>query len=225
MIDDETLGDRGRLTMQAVRGDGSARAAEVVAGHVIDVPDFPQDGIVFKDLGPLFADGPAFREVIDAVAGSYRAGGAASATSGGAASATSGGAASASDGGADPGFDVVAGIEARGFLLAAALAYATGTGVVPVRKAGKLPRETHSASYALEYGTATLEVQTDAFLAGQRVLVFDDVLATGGTAEASMSLVERGGGRVVGFVVLLELAFLGARERLAGRPVHAVLTV
>jgi adenine phosphoribosyltransferase len=162
---------------------------------VIDVPDFPQDGIVFKDLGPLFADGPAFREVIDEVAGAY------------------------------PGFDVVAGIEARGFLLAGALAYATRTGVVAVRKAGKLPRATHSASYALEYGTATLEVHADAFLAGQRVLVFDDVLATGGTAEASMSLVERGGGRVVGFVVLLELAFLGARERLAGRPVHAVLTV
>jgi adenine phosphoribosyltransferase len=182
--------------MQAVRGDGSARAAEVVAGHVIDVPDFPQDGIIFKDLSPLFADGPAFREVIDAVAEHF-----------------------------GEGFDVVAGIEARGFLLAAALAYATGTGVVPVRKAGKLPRETHSASYALEYGTATLEVHADAFLAGQRVLVFDDVLATGGTAEATMSLVERGGGRVIGFVVLLELAFLRARERLADRPVHAVLTV
>jgi adenine phosphoribosyltransferase len=191
--------------MQVGRGNGSARAAEVVAGHVIDVPDFPQDGIVFKDLSPLFADGPAFREVIDSVAASYRAGGAAP--------------------GGDPGFDVVAGIEARGFLLAAALAYATGTGVVPVRKAGKLPRETHSASYALEYGTATLEVHADAFLAGQRVLVFDDVLATGGTAEATMSLVERGGGRVIGFVVLLELEFLRARERLAGRPVHAVLTV
>jgi adenine phosphoribosyltransferase len=197
------------VAMQAVRGDGSTRAAEVVAGHVIDVPDFPQDGIVFKDLSPLFADGPAFREVIDAVAEHYRPGG-------DAALAASGG---------DLGFDVVAGIEARGFLLAAALAYATGTGVVPVRKAGKLPRETHSASYALEYGTATLEVHADAFLAGQRVLVFDDVLATGGTAEATMSLVERGGGRVIGFVVLLELEFLRARERLADRPVHAVLTV
>ena len=186
--------------MQAVRGDGSTRAAEVVAGHVIDGPDFPQDGIIFKDLSPLFADGPAFREVIDAVARQYRAG-------------------------EDPGFDVVAGIEARGFLLAAALAYATGTGVVPVRKAGKLPRETYSATYALEYGTATLEVHADAFPAGQRVLVFDDVLATGGTAEATMDLVERGGGRVVGFVVLLELEFLRAREKLSGRPVHAVLTV
>jgi adenine phosphoribosyltransferase len=199
----------GKVTMQAVRGDGSARAAEVVAGHVIDVPDFPQEGIVFKDLSPLFADGAAFREVIDAVAAHYRAGGAAVAASAG----------------ADPGFDVVAGIEARGFLLAAALAYATGTGVVPVRKAGKLPRETHAASYALEYGTATLEVHADAFLAGQRVLVFDDVLATGGTAEATMDLVERGGGLVTGFVVLLELGFLRARDRLAGRPVHAVLSV
>jgi adenine phosphoribosyltransferase len=186
--------------MQAVRGDGSARAAEVVAEHVIDVPDFPQAGIVFKDLSPLFGDGPAFHEVIDSVAEHHRAG-------------------------PDPGFDVVAGIEARGFLLASALAYATGTGVVPVRKAGKLPRETHAASYALEYGTATLEVHADAFHAGQRVLVFDDVLATGGTAEATMSLVERCGAGVAGFVVLLELAFLHGRERLVSRPVHAVLTV
>jgi adenine phosphoribosyltransferase len=193
-------GATGRAAMTAVRGDGSTRAAEVVADHVIDVPDFPQDGIIFKDLSPLFADGPAFREVIDAVAQQYRAGD-------------------------DLGFDVVAGIEARGFLLAAALAYATGTGVVPVRKAGKLPRATHSATYALEYGTATLEVHADAFLAGQRVLVFDDVLATGGTAEATMSLVERAGGQVVGFVVILELEFLRAREKLSGRPVHAVLTV
>ena len=173
------------------------RAAELVEGHVIDVPGFPQEGVVFKDLSPLFADGPAFREVIDAVRDSYPG----------------------------PGFDVVAGIEARGFLLAAALAYATGTGVVPVRKAGKLPRQTHSATYALEYGTATLEVHADAFIAGQRVLVFDDVLATGGTAEATMSLVERAGGEVVGFVVLLELAFLNGRAKLPNRPVQAVLTV
>ena len=174
---------------------GDQDIERVVADHVLDVPDFPQPGVVFKDLSPLFADGPAFRAVIDAIAADERP------------------------------FDVVAGIEARGFLLAAAVAYATGTGAVPVRKAGKLPRATFSASYALEYGEATLEVHTDAFIAGQRVLVVDDVLATGGTAEASISLVERAGGEVVGFTVLMELAFLKGRERLAGRPIRALLTV
>lgn len=170
--------------------------SEVIASHVIDVPGFPQDGVVFKDLSPLFADGPAFREVIEALARLH---------------------------GDD--FDVVAGIEARGFLLAGALAYAAGKGTVPVRKAGKLPRETHSATYALEYGTATLEVHADAFVGGRRVLVLDDVLATGGTAEATIDLVERAGGTVVGFTVLLELAFLDGRRRLGGTPVHALLTV
>lgn len=172
-------------------------AGTVIADKVVDVPDFPQSGIVFKDLTPLFADGAAFHEVIDSIVEHYQA----------------------------AQFDVVVGIEARGFVIAAAVAYAAGVGVVPVRKAGKLPRATHTASYALEYGEATLEVHADAFTAGQRVLVVDDVLATGGTAEATLDLVERAGGRVVGFTVLLELAFLRGRERLAGRQVHALLTV
>jgi adenine phosphoribosyltransferase len=172
-------------------------AGTVIADKVVDVPDFPQSGIVFKDLTPLFADGAAFREVIDSIVEYNRS----------------------------ARFDVVVGIEARGFVIAAAVAYAAGVGVVPVRKAGKLPRATHTASYALEYGEATLEVHADAFTAGQRVLVVDDVLATGGTAEATLDLVERAGGRVVGFTVLLELAFLRGRERLAGRQVHALLTV
>jgi adenine phosphoribosyltransferase len=182
--------------MQAVRGDSGERVARVIAEHVIDVPGFPQDGVVFKDLSPLFADGLAFREITDALVERYSGS-----------------------------FDMVAGIEARGFLLAASLAYATSTGVVLVRKAGKLPRETHSASYDLEYGTATLEVQADAFVKGHRVLVVDDVLATGGTAEATMSLVEQAGGSVAGFTVLLELGFLKGRERLGDRSVHALLTV
>ena len=120
----------------------------------------------------------------------------------------------------------MAGIEARGFVLAAAVAYATGVGVVPVRKAGKLPRATHSASYDLEYGEATLEVHADAFVAGQRVLVVDDVLATGGTAEATLGLVERAGGarrrlhRAAGAGVPR-----AAASGCAGRPVHALLTV
>ncbi|MDQ7907916.1 adenine phosphoribosyltransferase [Phytohabitans sp. ZYX-F-186] len=174
-----------------------ADLAEIVAGHILDVPDFPSPGILFKDLTPLFADGPAFREVIDGIVAHHGAGS----------------------------FDVVAGIEARGFVVAAAIAYATGLGVVPIRKAGKLPRATHSASYELEYGEAALEVHTDAFMAGERVLVVDDVLATGGTAATTLDLVERAGGTVAGFTVLLELSFLPGRERLAPREVHAVLTV
>ncbi|MEV4824969.1 adenine phosphoribosyltransferase [Micromonospora sp. NPDC049274] len=181
----------------AARGDSGPEAARLVASRVLDVPDFPKPGVLFKDLMPLFADGKAFREVIDGIVAYH---------------------------GRD-GFDVVVGIEARGFVVAAAVAYAAGVGVVPVRKAGKLPRPAHSVSYALEYGEATLEVHEDAFTAGHRVLVVDDVLATGGTAEATLDLVERAGGTVTGFTVLLELGFLGARERLAPRPVHALLTV
>jgi adenine phosphoribosyltransferase len=175
-------------------------AGAVIAAHIRDVPDFPQPGVVFKDLTPLFADGPAFRTVIDAIVDHYA-------------------------GDAGVGFETVVGIEARGFVLAAAVAYATGAGLVPVRKAGKLPGATHSVSYALEYGEATLEIHTDAFGAGTRVLIVDDVLATGGTAEATLALVEQAGGHVVGFSVLVELAFLGGRERLAPRPVHTFLTL
>ena len=172
-------------------------AAVDLRSKVRDVPDFPQPGIVFKDLTPLFADGAAFARAIDAIVERYDKGS----------------------------FDVVAGIEARGFVIAAAIAYATGKGVVPVRKAGELPRVTVAATYALEYGEATLEVHADAFVAGERVLVVDDVLATGGTAEATLGLVERAGGTIAGFSVFLELAFLKGRERLAPRPVHALLTV
>jgi adenine phosphoribosyltransferase len=179
------------------QGDSGPELAAVVAGGTVDVPDFPKPGIVFKDLMPLFADGPAFRRVVDGIVAHYPAGS----------------------------FDVVAGVEARGFVVAAAIAYASGTGVVPVRKAGKLPRAVLSATYALEYGEATLEVHRDAFTEGQRVLVVDDVLATGGTATATLDLVEQAGGTVAGFSVLMELAFLKGRERLEPRTVHALLTV
>jgi adenine phosphoribosyltransferase len=172
--------------------------AELVASLVVDVPDFPQAGIVFKDISPLFADAAAFRAVVDAIV--------------------------AAQDGAE-GFDTVAGIEARGFVLASAVAYAAGVGVVPVRKAGKLPRATYSVSYALEYGEATLEVHQDAFAPGQRVLVVDDVLATGGTARATLELIERTGASVASFTVLLELGFLNGRDQLAGYPFHALLTV
>jgi adenine phosphoribosyltransferase len=181
-----------------VTGGGTGTGlAEVVAARVMDVPDFPQRGIVFKDLTPLLADADAFAQVIDGILAHY---------------------------GRDA-FEVVAGIEARGFMIGAAVAYAAEVGFVPIRKAGKLPRQALSASYALEYGEATLEVHADAFLAGQRVLVVDDVLATGGTAAATLELVRRAGGEPVGLSVVLELAFLDGRARLPGEAVHALLTV
>ncbi|MFC7531295.1 adenine phosphoribosyltransferase [Actinoplanes sp. GCM10030250] len=180
-----------------VTGDSGPELAALVASGTVDVPDFPKPGILFKDLMPLFGDGPTFRKVVDGIVAHYGSGS----------------------------FDVVAGVEARGFVVAAAVAYATGLGVVPVRKAGKLPRPAFSATYALEYGEATLEVSDDAFVAGQRVLVVDDVLATGGTAVATMDLVERAGGTVAGFTVLMELGFLDGRKRLEPRGVHALLTV
>lgn len=184
-------------TAANANGDHGTETARLVASRVLDVPDFPKPGIMFKDLMPLFADGPILRRVTDAIIAHQGAGT----------------------------FDVVAGIEARGFVMAGAIGYATGKGVVPIRKAGKLPRKVHSVSYALEYGEATLEVHEDAFLAGQRVLVVDDVLATGGTAGAALDLVERAGGVVAGFTVLLELAFLEGRKRLAPRPLSSLLTV
>jgi adenine phosphoribosyltransferase len=185
------------VTETAVRGDSGQQVAELVASRVMDVPDFPQPGIMFKDLTPLFADGPVFGQIVDRIVEYH---------------------------GRD-GFDVVVGMEARGFVIAAAIAYAAGVGVVPVRKAGKLPRSVLAASYSLEYGQATLEVHEDAFATGQRVLVVDDVLATGGTAAATLDLVERAGGTLAGFSVLLELSFLDGRQRVAPRPVHALLTV
>jgi adenine phosphoribosyltransferase len=187
----------------AARGDSGEATAELVASRVFDVPDFPKPGIVFKDLMPLFADGPTFAATIDAIVDHHGRGS----------------------------FDVVAGIEARGFVIAAAVAYAAGVGVVPIRKAGKLPRKVLSATYALEYGEATLELHADAFTETvglsprERVLVVDDVLATGGTAAAALGLIEQAGGTVTGFSVLLELEFLGARAKLAPRDVHALLAV
>jgi adenine phosphoribosyltransferase len=170
--------------------------AEVVASRLRDIPDFPKPGILFKDYTPLIADGPAMGIVVKDIADRYRGR-----------------------------VDVVVGIEARGFILGAAVAYDLGLGMVPVRKAGKLPGETLQESYTLEYGTAEIEVHADAFLPGQRVLVIDDVLATGGTAAATCQLVERAGAEVVGVDVVLELEFLAGRDRLGDRPVHAILSV
>jgi adenine phosphoribosyltransferase len=184
---------------------------ELIAALAVDVPDFPQPGIVFRDLTPVFASGPAFRRVIDGLAAPSLSDPRAAAVAGSGAAA-------------HPGFDAVVGVEARGFLLAAAVAYDAGVGVVPVRKVGKLPRQSLRADYALEYGTATLELHADAITPGQRVLVVDDVLATGGTLEAAISLVEQAGGVVAAVAVVVELAALGGRQRIAPHAVHSLWT-
>ena len=165
--------------------------------RVRDIPDYPQPGVVFKDITPLLADHTAFAGVIDAIVG-YRGAGT---------------------------VDKVVGIEARGFIVAAPVAYHMGAGFVPVRKKGKLPSATYEQSYALEYGEATLEVHRDAFAAGDRVLIVDDVLATGGTAAATTELVRRAGGVVVGVAVLIELGFLNGRAALPGVDVHSIMSV
>ena len=167
-----------------------------LAALIRDVPDYPQPGIVFKDLTPLLADADGLRQVVDLIASGHPKGS----------------------------VDKVVGVEARGFLLAAPVAYLLGAGVVPVRKQGKLPREVHERSYDLEYGSNTLAVHQDAFRAGERVLVVDDVLATGGTAAAAIHLVEHCGAIAVGLEVLLELTFLDGRAALPGVTVRSVLT-
>ena len=177
--------------------DGSpSEIAELVRTHLRDIPDFPKPGVLFKDFTPLIADGPALKELVQDIAVRYVGR-----------------------------VDVVVGIEARGFILGAAVAYELGLGMVPIRKAGKLPGETIRESYALEYGHAEIEVHTDAFQPGQRVLIIDDVLATGGTAEATAVLVERAGAVVTAIEVVLELAFLEGRKRLGDRNVNAILTL
>jgi adenine phosphoribosyltransferase len=175
----------------------SDEVGRLIAERIVDVPDFPQRGVVFKDLSPLFADGAAFRTAVDAVVDHH----------------------------GPRSFDVVVGIEARGFVIAAAVAYASGAGLVPIRKAGKLPRETFAEFCQVEYGSAELELHRDAFASGARVLLVDDVLATGGTAAASISLLEQAGAEVIGLSVIIELGFLAGRARLDHPPVHALLTV
>ena len=181
---------------------------ELIAGLAVDVPDFPEPGVLFRDLTPVFADGPAFRRVVDGLA-------APSASDPRAAAVAAPG---------ESAFDLVVGVEARGFLLAAAVAYDAGVGLALVRKAGKLPRARLAADYTLEYGTATLELHADAIRPGQRVLVVDDVLATGGTLGAAIALVQRAGGVVAAVSVVIELSALGGRERIAPHAVHALWT-
>ena len=163
--------------------------------RIQDVPDYPKPGIVFKDITPLLADGPAFKAVIDALAKALEA---------------------------HRPTHIVA-IESRGFIFGAAVAHALGLGLTLVRKPGKLPRKRRSVSYALEYGTDTLELHDDALVAGDRAVVIDDVLATGGTAAAVGELVGGTGAELVAFAFLIELGFLGGRGKLpAGVPVVAL---
>jgi adenine phosphoribosyltransferase len=170
--------------------------ADLISSRLRDIPDFPKPGVVFKDITPLLADGAAFGAVVRDIADRRRGS-----------------------------IDLVVGIEARGFIFGAAVAHELGIGFVPVRKAGKLPGRTRSVSYDLEYGSASIEIHEDSFVGGERVLLVDDVLATGGTAAAAWELLEAASAHVVGFEALVELAFLRGRELLAGRDVHTTVVV
>ena len=177
-------------------GDGAGSLRDRVAAVVRAVDDFPRPGIVFRDITPVLADGMLFREVVATLADAW----------------------------SQQRVDVVVGIESRGFVLGAPIAYRLGAGFVPVRKAGRLPAAAISAAYALEYGEAVLEVHADAIAGGQRVLIVDDLLATGGTAAATIGLVEELGGVVAGVTFLIELTDLGGAASLGGHDHLSLIT-
>jgi adenine phosphoribosyltransferase len=160
-----------------------------------DIPDFPKKGIIFKDITTLLKDAEAFKEAVDMIAGQYK----------------------------DKKIDTVVSVEARGFIFGAAVAYKLGIGLVPVRKKGKLPHKTHAVTYELEYGTDTLEVHQDAINEGDRVLIVDDLLATGGTVRAVTGLIEKMGGKVAGIAFVIELLPLKGREKLKGYEVTSLI--
>ena len=164
--------------------------------HIRDIPDFPKPGVLFKDITPLLADKKAFTYTIDSIAHQYDS----------------------------DEIDKVLGIEARGFMVAAPLAYRFTAGLIPVRKKGKLPWEVESETYSLEYGDDHLELHRDAIVPGERILIVDDVLATGGTASATARLTERCGGKVAGIATIMELSFLGGRDKLASYDVFSLIT-
>ncbi|HET8911827.1 MAG TPA: adenine phosphoribosyltransferase [Ktedonobacteraceae bacterium] len=162
---------------------------------VRDVPDFPQQGVLFKDITPLLQDAAAFRAAMDRLAAHY----------------------------AGSGIQTVVGVESRGFIFGAPLAYLLNCGFVPVRKFGKLPAETVNVEYALEYGTNVVEVHTDAIKPGERVLIVDDLLATGGTVSAAIELVDKLGGHIAGIAFLVELTYLKGRQKLQDHDVFALM--
>jgi adenine phosphoribosyltransferase len=160
-----------------------------------DIPDFPKKGIIFKDITTLLRDGKAFRNTVDKIAAEYK----------------------------DKKIDAVLSVESRGFLFGSAVAYQLGSGVVLVRKKGKLPYKTYSTSYELEYGTDTLEIHQDAFPKGANILIVDDLLATGGTTKACIDLVNKLGGKVAGIAFVIELMPLKGREKLKGYPILSLI--
>ncbi len=166
----------------------------LVQTHIREVPDFPEPGVLFRDITPLLADGKAFKTLIEGLADYYRGR-----------------------------VDSIAGLESRGFILAAPLAVALGVGMITIRKAGKLPGAVFGVDYALEYGTARMEVHPEIVRDGDRVLIIDDVLATGGTAGAAIDLIERSGGSVEALCMLLELQELGGRAKLSGHHIDSVV--
>lgn len=168
----------------------------LAAGLIRDIPDFPKPGIIFKDITPALQDPKAFAEIVERIV----------------------------DYAADKDPDLIVAIESRGFILGAPVALKLGKGFVPIRKIGKLPHETVQCEYALEYGTSVVEMHRDAITPGQRALIVDDLLATGGTAAASARLVEELGGRVAGLVFLVELAFLKGRDKIAGYDIRSFIT-
>jgi adenine phosphoribosyltransferase len=171
-------------------------SAEDLRAKIREIPDFPKPGILFYDITTLLKDPDSFRESIDLMLEPYK----------------------------DERIDIVVGMESRGFIFSAPMAYLLKAGLVPVRKLGKLPAETITVEYALEYGSNTLEIHRDSIQSGQRVLIVDDLLATGGTVRGTIELVERLKGVVVGLAFLVELDFLTGRERLEGRRVTSVVT-
>jgi adenine phosphoribosyltransferase len=170
-------------------------SAEALRAHIREVPDFPKPGILFYDITPLLSDAAAFREAIELMTEPYRG----------------------------DRIDIVVGMESRGFILSAPMALHLEAGFVPVRKLGKLPSETISVEYELEYGTNTLEVHRDAIKPGQRVLIVDDLLATGGTVLGTIQLIRQLKGEIVGLSFLVELGFLKGRERLDGQRISSVI--
>jgi adenine phosphoribosyltransferase len=166
-----------------------------IRGLIRDIPDFPKKGIVFKDITPLLSNGDALRQAVDQLSSAF--------------SKTK--------------IDAVCAVEARGFILGACVAYKLGAGFIPIRKPGKLPAECASLSYELEYGTDAVEMHKDAITEGKRILMIDDLLATGGTMRAAAELVTRLGGKVIGIGFLIELAFLNGREKLKPYPVKSLI--
>ena len=180
---------------KSVKSAAASKSAEDFRKYCRDIPDFPKQGVIFRDITGLLKNGPAFKRAIDAIARQYRA----------------------------QKIDTVISIEARGFIIGAALAYRFGCGLVPVRKKGKLPWRVYRKTYSLEYGEDQLEIHQDGIEAGKNVLIVDDVIATGGTIEAVAGLVREMGGKIVGAAFLIELTALKGKEKIGGIPVFSLI--